>query len=68
MSKHEDEVCKKIQQRAELGKGKYGTTMEREDLSVHEWLNHLQEELMDAILYIQSARDELNDYYAKEEE
>ena len=38
MSKHEDEVCKKIQQRAKVGKAKYGVTMERTDLNIVEWL------------------------------
>ena len=53
MSKHEDEVCKKIQQRAKVGKAKYGVTMERTDLSIVEWLTHLQEELMDASVYVE---------------
>ena len=51
MSKHEDEVCKKIQARAEVGKAKYGVSMERTDLNIVEWLTHLQEELMDASVY-----------------
>ena len=53
MSRIEDEVCKKIQQRAKVGKNKYGVTMERGDLSLVEWLTHLQEELMDATVYVQ---------------
>ena len=61
MSKHEDEVCKKIQKRAGVGKKKYGTTMERTDLSVHEWLTHLQEELMDAAVYVQRLMEEFKD-------
>ena len=61
MSKHEDEVCRKIQQRAKVGLNKYGTTMEREDLSVQEWLTHLQEELMDAAVYVQRLLEEFKD-------
>ena len=53
MSKIEDAVCKKIQDRARVGKEKYGTTMERDDLNFKEWMTHLQEELMDAIVYIE---------------
>ena len=53
MSKIEDNVCLKILGRAETGKDKYGVTMEREDLSTEEWLNHLQEELMDACVYVE---------------
>ena len=58
MSRIEDEVCKKIQQRAEVGKNKYGVTMERGDLSLVEWLTHLQEELMDATVYVQRLIEE----------
>jgi len=53
MSKIEDKVCAKIQARAEVGKKKYGVTMERGDLSIEEWLTHLQEELMDASVYVE---------------
>ena len=56
MSRVEDEVCKMIQQRAKVGLNKYGVTMEREDLTHDEWLEHLQHELMDAIVYIQRLR------------
>ena len=51
MSRIEDEVCKKIQARSDVGKEKYGVTMEEEILSIREWLNHLQQELMDAAVY-----------------
>ena len=53
MSKFEEKVITKIRSRAEVGKKKYGTTMEREDLSLIEWLTHLQEELMDASVYVE---------------
>ncbi len=53
MSKIEDSVCKKIQDRAKVGKKKYGVTMERDDLNFKEWMTHLQEELMDAVVYIE---------------
>ena len=53
MSKVEDSVCAKIQARAELGQKKYGTTMDRDDLTHEEWLIHLQEELMDACVYVE---------------
>ena len=49
----EDEVCKKIKTRSEVGKKKYGVTMEKEILSMREWLVHLQEELMDASVYVE---------------
>jgi hypothetical protein len=58
MSKIEKRVIDRINQRAEIGKEKYGVTMERTDLSTYEWLNHLQEELLDAIIYIEKLKDE----------
>ena len=53
MSKHEESVIKKIRERAEVGKNKYGVTMERTDLNTLDWLVHLQEELMDAAVYVE---------------
>tara|TARA_R110002012_G_scaffold222301_1_gene394123 strand:- start:6 stop:953 length:948 start_codon:yes stop_codon:yes gene_type:complete len=53
MSRIEDEVCKKIAQRAEVGKSKYGVTMETSPISRLEWLIHAQEEAMDLAVYLQ---------------
>ena len=58
MSKIEQSVCTKILQRAKVGKEKYGTTMERDDLTFQEWITHLQEELMDAIVYIEKLKQD----------
>tara|TARA_B100001778_G_scaffold320395_1_gene310759 strand:- start:15775 stop:16182 length:408 start_codon:yes stop_codon:yes gene_type:complete len=60
MSRIEDEVCEKIQARSDVGKAKYGTNMERTDLSNLEWLNHLQEELMDGAVYAQKVMEKIN--------
>ncbi len=57
MSVIEDMVCKKIMMRAVKGESKYQVTMEREDLNMLEWLTHLQEELMDATVYVQKLID-----------
>jgi len=65
MSKIEDEVCEKIQQRAKVGLNKYGTTMERDDLSDLEWMNHLQEELLDGAVYLQRMINNYQDALAK---
>ena len=51
-----EEVIYKMRERSEVGIKKYKTTLDREDLSHFDWLNHLQEELMDAILYIQKLK------------
>lgn len=53
MSKIEESVINKIRHRAEVGKSKYGVTMERDDLTFLQWIKHLQEELMDATVYIE---------------
>ena len=58
MSKIEDEVCEEIQARAERGLNKYGVTMERGDLDIHEWLQHLLEELLDAAVYVKRLQKE----------
>ena len=53
MSKIEDRVCEKVQNRSEHGLEKYGVTLERKDLDLLDWLNHFQEELMDACGYVE---------------
>ena len=58
MSKIEDKVIDKINDRAALGKNKYNTTMERTDLTRLEWLQHAQEEAMDLANYLQKLIDE----------
>ena len=32
---------------------KYGVNLDREDLKFQEWITHMKEELMDAILYLE---------------
>ena len=51
--KYVQAVKKKFEERSQTGIRKYNTTLEREDLSFIDWLNHLQEELMDATLYVE---------------
>jgi succinate dehydrogenase flavin-adding protein (antitoxin of CptAB toxin-antitoxin module) len=54
-------VKAKFEQRSQTGIKKYNTTLEREDLDLQEWLNHLQEELMDATLYVERLKAEIGD-------
>lgn len=54
-------VKAKFEQRSQRGIEKYNTTLERKDLNLQEWLNHLQEELMDATLYIERLKAEVGD-------
>ena len=49
-------IIEKFQQRSELGQKKYGTTLDRNDLAFLDWVNHMQEELMDAILYLEKLK------------
>jgi len=56
-----ESVIKQFKQRSEVGINKYGVTLDRTDLSTLEWLQHLQEELMDATLYVQKLKQKLND-------
>ena len=60
-----ERVVDKFVERSDVGFKKYGTTLEDERRikmkDLHKYLNDVQEELMDAVLYIQSARDELQD-------
>ena len=39
--------------RAEVGETKYGVNMDRNDLSFPEWITHMKQELMDAIIYLE---------------
>jgi hypothetical protein len=53
-------VLGKYYERSQLGIQKYGRTLDRDDLSLTDWLNHLQEELMDATLYIEKLKADVN--------
>ena len=50
------QVLDKFQSRSDVGIRKYGTTLETNNTD--NFLNHLQEELMDATLYIQKLIDQ----------
>jgi len=54
-----ESVLDKFKERSEEGIKKYGVTLDRKDLNGLEWLTHLQEELMDATLYIEKLKKEL---------
>jgi hypothetical protein len=49
-------VIQKFLQRSALGRTKYGTTLDRNDLTTKDWIQHTQEELMDAILYLEKLK------------
>jgi len=52
-------VVQKFLQRSELGQQKYGTTLDRDDLSILQWIQHAQEELMDGILYLEKLKTQV---------
>jgi hypothetical protein len=58
-------VVDKFVERSDVGYAKYGSTLDDERRfkmkGLQKYLNDIQEELMDAVLYIQAARDELRD-------
>ena len=64
MSKTKDEiierVIKKFRNRSEVGFKKYGVTLKDDYQPFDTWLSHVQEELMDAVNYIEKIKHELN--------
>jgi Na+/phosphate symporter len=59
--KYVQSVKDKFEQRSQTGIKKYNTTLEREDLSLEEWLNHAQEEAMDLALYLERIKSEIRE-------
>ena len=49
-------VISAFQKRAEIGQVKYGKTLDRNDLTFLQWIQHAQEELMDGILYLEKIK------------
>jgi hypothetical protein len=60
--KYVQKVKESFEKRSQTGIEKYNTTLERTDLGFLDWLQHLQEELMDATLYV----ERLKTSYAEE--
>ena len=61
MDRNVEKVITQLRDREEEGMRKYGVNTERKDLNTIEWLQHLQEELMDASVYIEKLKGEIND-------
>ena len=53
-----ENVVDKFVERSDVGFAKYGVTLRDDPSEMFAWLNHLQEELMDAVLYLQKAKEE----------
>jgi hypothetical protein len=54
-------VVNKFVDRSDVGFAKYKMTLRDDKSDVFVWLNHLQEELMDATLYLQRLKEEISD-------
>jgi hypothetical protein len=65
----EDQIVKsvlaKYVERSNAGLKKYGTPLTRNDLTLDQWITHLQEELMDATLYLERIKKEIELHYVK---
>ena len=51
-------IIKQFEDRSVAGKKKYGTDLDRQDLSLLEWVEHAKQEHMDAILYLEKIKQE----------
>lgn len=49
-------VIKQLKDRSKIGFAKYGTNLDREDLTFLQWIQHAQEENMDSILYLEKIK------------
>jgi hypothetical protein len=47
-------------ERSRVGQLKYGTNLDRTDLTTMQWIQHAQEELMDGILYLEKLKHTLS--------
>ena len=56
-----ERVINKIKARSDVGYKKYGVTLKDDEQTLDTWLNHILEELMDAVNYIEKARAVLTD-------
>ena len=51
-------IVKQFEERSVKGKEKYGTDLDRTDLSLLEWVEHAKQEHMDAILYLEKLKQQ----------
>ena len=54
-------VVEKFISRSDVGYSKYKVTLDQDSKSINEWLNNIQEELMDALNYIEKLKSVLAD-------
>ena len=49
-------IIKQFEERSVKGKEKYGTDLDRTDLSLVDWIEHAKQEHMDVILYLEKIK------------
>lgn len=54
-----DSIIDQFIERSRMGKAKYGTDLDRDDLDILEWIEHAKQEHMDAILYLEKIKQTL---------
>jgi hypothetical protein len=54
-----ESVIEELRSRSEVGFKKYGTNLERTDLTTIEWLDHARQEALDLALYLQRIKEDL---------
>jgi hypothetical protein len=54
-----DSIIDQFVERSRMGKAKYGTDLDRDDLDILEWIEHAKQEHMDAILYLEKIKQTL---------
>lgn len=64
----EESVIEIIRKRRDAGRLKYNTSMERTDLTLFDWLNHLQGELLDAAVYVEKLKETMRDEFHRHAE
>ena len=51
-------IITQFEERSAVGKAKYGTDLDRTDLTLLEWIEHAKQEHMDAILYLEKIKQQ----------
>ena len=51
-------IIQQFEERSVKGKQKYGTDLDRQDLSLLDWIEHAKQEHMDAILYLEKLKQQ----------
>ena len=54
-----ESIREQLLERSNVGIKKYGVTLDRNDLSLLEWLEHAKQEQMDSVLYLEKIIQEL---------